>query len=219
MNHGLSLRDLVLRRRSMRTAVLTLMACLAAVSALVAQTVKKPASPVVAVVSDSSGHATTVTNLRAIYAPDDGSGDRDGLVTYLPALRIRLTNREGRVRTFDTLNVPFTAIRRVSFPGYYKLEVERRDGTALVLEQLTGRNRGPDANYVLEERDATGGVTKSEKLDDYKFATEKQAGTVLGARVMRVLLLSGFAGVAKTSSGREGKFSINSEEVRSIEFK
>jgi hypothetical protein len=218
MNHRLSLRDFMLRRRSIRTAVLTLMVCLTA-SVLVAQAVKKPASPAVAVVTDSSGHTTTVTNLRAIYAPDDGSGNRDGLVTYLPALRIRLTNREGRVRTYDTLNVPFTAIRRVSFPGYFKLEVERRDGTALVLEQVTGRTRGPDANSVLEERDATGGVTKSQTVDDYKFETEKQTGTVLGARVMSMLVLSGFVGVAKTSSGREGEFSINKEEVRSIEFK
>ncbi len=218
MNHRLSLRDLVLRRRPMRTAVLALMACLAA-SALVAQTVKKPASPAVAVVTDRHGQATTVTKLRAIYAPREGSGGRAELLAYLPALRIQLRKSEGGVEKSDTLNVPFSAMRQLSFLGNFKFVVERRDGTALVMRQLVGRQPDTDASFVLEERDATGGVTKNHKLYDYKFATEKQTGKVSGIEIWRELLLMGFVGVVKSPSGREREFSINEEEVRSIEFK
>ena len=184
----------------MRTAAVTLMVCLTA-SALVAQTVKKPAAPVVAVVTDRNGHATTVTQLKATYAPREGSGGRAELLAYLPALRIQLRKSEGGVEKSETLSVPFAAIRRLSFLGDFKFEVERRDGTALVLKHLIGRQ--PDnAQFVLEERESAGGVTKNHRLYDYKFATEKQTGTASGLGVWRELLLMGFAGVIKSPSGR-----------------
>jgi hypothetical protein len=202
----------------MRTAVFTLMVCLTA-TALAAQTAKKPAAPAVAVVTDRNGHATTVTKLKATYAPREGSGGRAELLAYLPALRIQLRKSEGGVEKSETLRVPFATIRRLIFLGDFKFEVERRDGTALVLKQLVGCQPDTDASFVLEERDATGGVTKNHKLYDYKFAMEKQTGTVSGIGIWRELLLMGFAGVVKSPSGREREFSIANEEVRSIEFK
>ncbi len=197
------------------------MACVLAVSVLFGQVAKKPIPPISALVTDTHGQVTTVTDLKAIYVPEEGYSDRDKLIANLPTLGIILIMKEGRVTTERMLNIPFAAIRRLSFPADFKLMVERRDGTVLVLDQLTAPNWTLDEERLLEERNTTGAVTKSQKLYDYKLAAKVVTGikTAKRAGAMHKLFLSGFEGVARTSSGQKGDFDIGLEEVRSIEFK
>lgn len=172
-----------------------------------------------AVVTDSEGRTTTVTDLVAIYAFNTYRSGDVPVVDYVDALVFQLEAREGRVTTTDVLRLPFAGLRRFRLPGNFRVEIEQRDGSSLVLDQITGSDWKPDTQRKLEEKGPDGSVRKTTVYYEYAMATTKQDGEILGAAIMKTLKLSGLRGKARTASGREGEFGIGINEVKEVEFK
>lgn len=185
----------------------------------------KPGPPqpsIVAVVTDRDGTTTTVTDVKARYAFSTYRSGDEPIIEDLDSVVMQLVTREGAVTVRDELRLPFVELRRirwVSLGGHDRLELERRDGTTLSIQQIVGAGRTRDANYALEEKAPDGVVTKVTTYYEYALATLKRDGDVAGAALMRDLKFSAIIGKATTSTGRTGDFGLGYTVVREVEFK
>lgn len=189
-----------------------------ALAPLLAQT--PPAKPVLtAVVTDNNGQATTVSALQARYVYNTNRSGDKVLIDEADALVFQLEAREGHVYTTDEVRVPFAEIRRFRLISHQHVEIEKRDGSRLLLDQITGSAWKLEAQHKLEEKGPDGAVRKTTPYHECAIALQKQDGEIAGTPLMRQLQLRSLRGKAKTASGREGEFSIGLTEVKEVEFK
>lgn len=191
---------------------------LAAGTAVSAQGRAQRVAPLTAIVTDSKGVATEVSGLKVRYW-DQRQGDNRLDPVELPALVFQIETQEGRVTATDEITVPLRDIRKLSLPGNYRIEIERRNGSTVVFDQIRAPDWTPDRQRSLLERDSQGAVVKDLKFHGYEVATLRQDGAILDTKVMRPMVFGGFVGRAKMSSGREGDFFIRATEVKTIEVK
>jgi hypothetical protein len=173
-----------------RAASLALLALITA-SAIGAQT------PATATVVDTEGKRYVVAGLEAKYTP--GGNWIGGRPTTLAAsLHLQITAVEGRITTHEQHEFKFALIRRIVFDrpkgAAESVRIELRDGSQVILTRTT-----------FEKADAKGAKTVL-PIDGYSFVTGGDHS------------IDGFKGRAKTASGKEGEFWIDTSQTSSIEF-
>ena len=213
----------------MKGAILSTVVCLLLGASLSAQgqpakPIKPRATPaplpVTATVTDEKGQATVVEGLKAHYVYNPNGQRPEPIIRDIGVLSLLLTQREGRIEIDDRIEIPFGAMQRLAFRGpVHELEVVRKDGGVVVIDQARGVDRTVDVGWILLERNAAGDVVKRLGLYKYEPGMLVEDGKILDAAIMRQLRLSGFIGLARTSSGKVGEYFISQYEARVIEFK
>lgn len=172
-----------------------------------------------AIVIDDKGKTYKVSDLYAKYTADGlylGSAPervKKSLVIVL------LNCVEDRVTFTKVLDITFSSMKRVIFQNAKvpeNLQVFFKDkGKPICIEMQDGSSIFLSGNLFIEI-DAQGTQRRNIKIDRYLFkAGETESKNIL---LRNNIMLRGFGGRAKSTSGIEGDFWISLSETKSIEF-
>ncbi|NIM15172.1 MAG: hypothetical protein GTO45_24675 [Candidatus Aminicenantes bacterium] len=170
----------------------------------------------VAVITDTLGESTTVTEVKARYKWEANLIDPNRRDAFRESICVLLNFQEGRIKTTEKIEIFFHQVKRIDmeyqlknkrFPGWLeKLQITKRDGSMVILKTKYPPGYKGNPSSYFEERSSKGEQTKAFGVKYFTFSFEKYHS------------LKSFEGKAKTRSGKVGDYYIPFKEIKSIVF-
>ncbi len=161
----------------------------------------KKTGPFTATITDIEGVSWNVKEIKSFYRARGmwlGEIPTVSRNNYDIVLRIK----EGHVTTEEKITLPFYMIKSISYPEARILQIEKRDGTSIRIQEKTKIFESFDTKNMLQKRIHCQEILYS-------------GGTTQGM----AYILKGFKGRSKSESGKIGDFFIKNNDIKNIVFK